>query len=477
MTEKSKKFSRDSFHSLTPIVHDWVKALLPQYEFISELMTKYGSPLNIHSALPFQENIETLKSAIKGFGLDHQIFYARKANKCLEFVHKAYEQACGIDTASWQELKDGLDMGIPGSKLVLTAAIKTRLLLQLAIENGVLVVLDNWDEIELVQDVAKSLGKKAKVSFRLGNFSFQNGLLASRFGFSSVEVNKIIPNLTSNGKYPTLQFEGLHFHLNGYSIPHRILALKESIRLADEFANQGMPTKFIDMGGGILVNYLESEIEWVNFHKALRQAVLGQASPITYKNDALGMVLIEGKLYGAPKVYPYFNKNPKDIFLREVLEADFDGILKINGALKKRNIEIRIEPGRSLLDQAGITVARIIFRKHKNDDILVGLEMNRTQMSSSSADFLLDPFYISRSSSLSEDEPVEGFLVGAYCLEQELILKRKVKFSKYPQIGDIMVFVNTAGYMMHFYESQAHLFDLAKNIFLGPDGSVVKDKY
>lgn len=113
MTEKSNKITENKFYALSPIVHDWVKALLPQFDFIRGLMAKYGSPLNLLAALLFRENIERLKSVFNALGLDHQIYYARKANKCLQFVHLAYDQACGIDTASWQELKDGLDMGSP----------------------------------------------------------------------------------------------------------------------------------------------------------------------------------------------------------------------------------------------------------------------------------------------------------------------------------------------------------------------------
>ncbi|HCV81197.1 MAG TPA: diaminopimelate decarboxylase, partial [Zunongwangia profunda] len=52
----------------------------------------------------------------------------------------------------------------------------------------------------------------------------------------------------------------------------------------------------------------------------------------------------------------------------------------------------------------------------------------------------------------------------AYCLERDVLLKRKVTLPKLPEIGDVVVFVNTAGYMMHFFETQAHLFELAPNL-------------
>jgi diaminopimelate decarboxylase len=88
--------------------------------------------------------------------------------------------------------------------------------------------------------------------------------------------------------------------------------------------------------------------------------------------------------------------------------------------------------------------------------------MNRTQMFSSSADYLLDPIFFPKTK--KNEKTCEVYFVGSYCLEQELILKRKIVLPQTPEIGDLVCFVNTAGYMMHFYESEAHLFDLAKNL-------------
>lgn len=96
---------------------------------------------------------------------------------------------------------------------------------------------------------------------------------------------------------------------------------------------------------------------------------------------------------------------------------------------------------------------------------MVGLEMNMSQMNSASEDFLLDPFILYRSHS-DESENVRFYLTGAYCLESDLILKRELNFPRLPSRGDYVFFINTAGYLMHFYERQAHLFDFANNLYL-----------
>lgn len=468
----------DRVFKLKPIVHDWVRNLLRRPRYLFDLLEKFGSPLNIHSLIPFNENRRLFEDVFTEHGLDYQIFYARKANKCLQFLEPAKEERLGIDTASFQELKDGLNMGISSQNLVLTAAVKPFSLMKLAVENEVLVILDNWDEVELLRKAAQNIGKTVKVGLRLGGFSFQVGNLRTRFGFPPTEAIAVISKNLGGESFSSIRFEGFHFHLNGYNMEHRIKAIKETLVLVDKLKEKGINTKFIDIGGGILVNYLESESAWQEFHEGLKDAVLGNGESITYNNDALGMVKVDGKLMGEPKVYPYFNKFPKEKFINVILNAAFDEKTKIYEALKLRHIQIRIEPGRSLLDQAGISVARVIFRKRMNGDWFFGLEMNRTQLFSSSADFLLDPIFIPKQKNpLVKSSLVSGYLVGAYCLEQELILKRKIIFHTFPQVGDLMCFINTAGYMMHFYESQAHLFDLAKNVFLGADDEIILDKY
>ncbi len=66
-----------------------------------------------------------------------------------------------------------------------------------------------------------------------------------------------------------------------------------------------------------------------------------------------------------------------------------------------------------------------------------------------------------------------GFLVGAYCTESELISLRKLTFPPGAARGDLVVFPNTAGYLMHFLESRSHQFPLAKQLVVSRTLSVM----
>ena len=464
---------------LTPLLHPWVKKLMADPAPLHAAVDQYDSPLNVHNLTPFLENISAYQAVLKELSVRHKLFFARKANKCMAFPIAAAQAGTGADTASYRELKQCLDAGMDAKDLILTAAVKNEKLLRLAVDHQVCMVLDNVDEWELLKNIIAEKKKKVAVMIRLGGFQFEGKTLPTRFGFPLTKACEFIQNIHHHEPY--VDFAGLHFHLNGDSIEQRVAALEQSIQLVDRLRNSGISTPSLDMGGGLLMNYLSSEAEWETFNRELKRAILGKRSPITYQNDPLGIIKVADRLYGEPTVYPYFNDCHKSQMLKAILTAESTVYQKpIYQLLQERDIEFRMEPGRSLLDQCGITVAKVAFRKKDTDGNWVfGLEMNRTQMRSSSADFLLDPIHLPRMKdevwSQEASSPVKGFLVGAYCLEQELILKRQLVFSHFPQVGDLLVFPNTGGYMMHFFESEAHLFELATNVIMVNDTDFVED--
>ena len=141
----------------------------------------------------------------------------------------------------------------------------------------------------------------------------------------------------------------------------------------------------------------------------------------------------------------------------------------VGEGLRERGLRLHLEPGRSLLDGCGVILARVAFVKTRSDGVpLVGLEMNRTQCRTTSDDYLTDPVLVKRH---PDGEPLEAFLVGAYCIEDEVILRRKIRFPAGVAPGDNVAIPNTAGYFMHILESASHQIPLAKNV-VWPDGEL-----
>ncbi|WP_194777003.1 type III PLP-dependent enzyme domain-containing protein [Pararhodonellum marinum] len=452
---------------LTPITHSWVKNIVSERKYLFDWINQYNSPINLINLKPFRENHDNFENLFKKMGLKGEVFFARKANKCKAFVYAAKQHKFGVDTASLNEVKDCVNLGFDPAKVTVTAAIKNKALLKFLIAHEMPVVLDNEDECILLHQLLEEHNRMIKVGFRVSGFEFQGKKLYSRFGFDSNAVVEFIQSNLGKGKrFYKFAYEGLHFHLNGYSTAERSAALGQCIELSDELAQSGYQTQFIDIGGGILINYLKRKREWTQFNRQLKSSISNEDhKELTFKKHPLGMVKTGKKLQGEPLVYPYFNELNQADFVESILIAQ-KAEKPLFHHLIDRDITLRLEPGRSMLDQCGITVARVAYRKNDSENrLLIGLEMNRTQLSSSSADFLLDPLFVPQEEN-AEGRPCEGYLVGAYCLEQDLILKRKLSFSQMPQVGDLFVFVNTAGYMMHFYESEAHGLPLSQNLIV-----------
>ncbi|HAI41678.1 MAG TPA: diaminopimelate decarboxylase [Maribacter sp.] len=453
-------------YQLTPKTSDWMHELFNEQSVVKGLVERYGSPINVHHLPSFNNNCEMYKQVFESYGLKYRIFYARKANKSRGLVKQAFASGIGVDTASFKELEQSLALGGNSENLVLTAAIKTEPQIELAIKNSVPIILDNEDECVLTQAIAKRIGQKANVGFRISGFTVNQEKLYSRFGFDVDEVVNFIASYVGDNKsFDMLSVTGLHFHLDGYSTYQRSVSLVASIQIFSKLKEKGYAMSFIDIGGGILMNYLEDEKEWNTFNEQLKKSVLEDSNDITFNNNGLGFRLEDGQLRGKLNTYPFFNAINKESFIREVLDfMDTQSGLSVASLLVKNGVELRIEPGRSLLDQVGMTIAKVIHRKKDaKGQWLVGLEMNMSQMMSSSADFLLDPFML-YNSEVEKNENVDVFFTGAYCLERDVLLKRKITLPRLPAIGEYVAFVNTAGYMMHFFETEAHLFKLSSNL-------------
>lgn len=177
---------------------------------------------------------------------------------------------------------------------------------------------------------------------------------------------------------------------------------------------------------------LEADVaQWSGFWEDLAALPAGDES-LTWKSDRLGAT-------GATpsgSVYPYHQKLIRGEWLNQILASHPEGEHEsVAQMLKRRGIQLRCEPGRSLLDGCGMTLAQVAFVKTRSDGLpLVGLHMNRTQCRSTSADFLVDPLLLQTGTPRRERVALSAFLVGAYCIEEELILRRRFEFPRaWPQ--------------------------------------------
>lgn len=434
---------------LTSVVIPWIDSLCQDRTRLDGWLRKHGSPLNLLNTNPFRENIDALSTALSKLVDRHTIHYAIKANKAACFVEAAAESGIGVDVASHAELKTAVSAGLSGSRITVTGVVKSPELIRASIEENAILVADHREEFDLIIGEAHNLAKQARLAVRVSGFSDNGKTIPTRFGISPDELRNHLPHLLKNAK--DVRLDGIHFHLPGYSATARREALMDSFSLVDAINAKGGRIRFIDMGGGFPMSYLRSEDEWNAFRDRNREF------PIPGISESAS--------------YPYFNKTTIQGFVHEVL-------LGLREDFRKRNLELRCEPGRALLANSGATIARVASVKSATHGrTAVTCEINGTQIRPGRGEFLVDPILIpDDAESRVPPPPGTSFhYFGRYCSENDFLFRRPIPLKTRPVPNDIVLFPNTAGYHMHFLETHGHGFPLAGNLIVDVPDSPTLD--
>jgi diaminopimelate decarboxylase len=466
--------------ALTAKLAPWMTKVLSCPDLLSELISNHGSPCHVVVDSEFERNVGKFMSAFAERGVKGRLFFARKANKLPCFVAAANRNGIGVDTASLAEVIETLALGVPAESIIVTAIGKERELVSKAISSGCLLVVDNFDELDLIQNIAQALGKRARIGLRFAGFEHAGRKVFSRFGMALEDSRAVIEQVSHDAN---LQLEILHAHLDRYDIGERAAAGRKLIELVDLAKSFGADVKGVDLGGGILMRYLNDATQWKHFQQELLASVKGERTSFTFRGDGLGYTKIGNEIVGQPDLYPAHNDLAKQRFISAVLDNTEGGGVPLYKLLNERGLEIYFEPGRSLLDNCGMTLAKVTFRKKDTEgNFMVGLAMNRMNLRPFRAEFCCDPLFVSteegKSTTQNRHHAEPGaFLVGNLCSESDLIYRRRIKLAKAPQPGDLCAFPNTAGYLAHHMEIGTHGSPLPKNILLESDSLEVKGVY
>lgn len=463
----------------------WQHELCADPDELLGWLDSYGSPLNVLDPSPLGRNAGELLQAAARARVDLGIYFARKANKALAFVDEAWRLGFGVDLASERELAQVLARDIPGSALVMTAAVKPAALLEQCVASATTIVIDNTDELALLARITSATPTPACVAIRLAP-QLPNDRVQTRFGMGLDEALATVDAFWAPDTPPQMTIAGVHFHLDGYDSGDRVTAIEQAIELIDELRRRRHAPAFIDIGGGIPISYLESATHYERFWTEHRRGLLGLRAPLTFEGHGLGLLAHRDEITGRPAVYPFHQQPTRGAWLDDVLAGRVHHGADercVADALRERGLQLRCEPGRALLDGCGLTLARVAHRKQRRDGTwMISVQMNRTQCRSTSDDFLVDPLLLRPHHPRSDTRyhaaptgPIEGYLVGAYCIERDLLTWRRMRFPHGVAVDDIVAFPNTAGYLMHILESSSHQIPLAANLIIQTDAPPTRD--
>ncbi len=438
----------------------WMRSFIQQNEKSADFYRHFDLPAHLIYGAEFKRNAKDLLSPLKERNLSGGLYFARKANKLPWLVELANDEGLGVDTASLGEVKETLKLGVSPEKIVITAIGKQEELVDLAIAKGCLLIIDNEDELKLIQSHAQKLGRKARVGLRFAGYVAAERIIFSRFGLPVKDYKAIFAQLDKN----CVDVENLHAHLDRYDTKERACAAYQLLQIIDWARTEGFDIKSIDLGGGILMRYLESEKQWQEFQNALLDSVIEKRPYFTWQNDGLGYHKIGDEIIGKPDLYPAWNDLSKERFIAAVLDDSSNGEI-LHKAMTERNVALFFEPGRCLLDNVGMTLARVTFRKRDSlGNMLIGVNVNRMNVRPFRAEFCCDPIIMHET---KRQEMNEGaYIVGNLCSESDLLFKRKLALSRLPEPKDVVCFPNTGGYLMHHMEIGTHGDPLPVNILL-----------
>lgn len=420
---------------LKPLLDPVVARLIHNYPHtLLELTFQYGSPLNLVWPHAFEINAAALQSVLNQYNVHHAIFYGAKANKSQCLLGAASTSGIGVDVSSIHELDAALRAGTPAERLCATGPAKTTVFHRALVRTGCLICVDSLEEFGHLKTLIESLPipTKARVLLR---YRPQN-CPTSRFGMGADDVLQCLQYLVE--QRDTFHFEGFHFHLGGYGFETRAQAFREVTGFVVAAREMGLDPVMIDIGGGLPMRYVEPQA-YSNF-------LQNDNKPSNYYNHLV-----------PNSFYPYGSSLTACQWLALFLEADHSPGQSIANYLKAQNITLALEPGRSLVDQAAISLFRITRTKQLADNKTV-IFVEGSSFSACetwfSSEYLVDPILISTKE--STNTPIQAYIAGHSCLDNDVITHRLINFSTSPQAGDLLIYVNTAGYQMDLLENEFH---------------------
>ncbi|MFD1672200.1 diaminopimelate decarboxylase [Agrilactobacillus yilanensis] len=366
------------------------------------LAEKYGTPLYVYDVALIRERIRGFKKVFEDRKLKYHISYASKAFSVKAMYRLLKEEGIGADVVSGGEIYTAQQAGFPMAQTSFNGNNKSRAELEMAVEAGVgHIILDNFHEIELLEAILTEKQVKMPVLLRVTpgisahtHEYDMTGQIDSKFGFDikSGQADQAVAQVIAS---ENLIYEGIHAHV-GSQIFETVGFEKAADALVNLAANWAqtfdLTTKILNVGGGFGVRY-------------------------TAEDEPL-----------APQTY---------------VENIVDEIMKQVQAKALPEPEIWIEPGRSIVAEAGTTLYTIGSRKDIPDvrhylDVDGGMGDNiRPALYQSEYDAVV--------CNRPDDAPVETVTIaGKYCESGDMLIHDQPLAATQP--GDILATFVTGAY-------------------------------
>lgn len=221
---------------------------------------RFGTPAYVYSRATILENFHRLRRGLER--VSGLICYSVKANSNLRILKLLREAGAGFDIVSGGELARVLKAGANADHIVYSGVGKTEREIDAGLEAGILIFnVESAGELELIEARARHFGKRANVSFRINpdveadtHPYIATGKLIHKFGVPKEEAMNLCRRAAASAH---LKVRGIACHIGSQILDTEpfLKALEEISAVAEALGREGVLVEFLDLGGGLGIRY------------------------------------------------------------------------------------------------------------------------------------------------------------------------------------------------------------------------------
>ena len=351
---------------------------------VEDLAALAGTPVYVYDPAIMARQVARLKAAFDRVPL--RLMYACKALTNTNVLRWMRTLGCGLDAVSIQEVELGLHAGFLPQDILFTPNMAAYSEYERAVTLGVRI---NIDSLSVLEHFGHDHGGRVPVCIRFnphimagGNERISTGHIDSKFGISIHQLRHVQRVIATNG----MRVTGLHMHTGSDILDAEVFLQGAEILL--EIAEQFTALEFLDLGSGFKVPYKTDDIE----------------TDVEELGERLG-----------------------------------ERIERFNSG-RARPVELWFEPGKFLVSEAGVLLARVDQIKHTTATVFAGLD---TGLNHLLRPMLYGSYHRIMNVSRPLGKPRIYTVVGNICETDTFAQDRKIPES---QEGDLFAFLNAGAY-------------------------------
>ncbi len=230
---------------------------------ISQITAEFGTPLYVYDQRVLSKQLEALQAILPS---SFQLYYSVKANPNQALLKLFVERGCGLEIASSGELTQALAAGCPAKQILFAGPGKTPQELLLAVNEAIGEIhLESLTEARRLATIARELNRTVRVAVRINPAAgiqgggMRMGAKPSPFGIDEDQLDHVLDELK---REPNLDVTGIHLYVGTQILDAEVLLsqYREGLAIARKVATRlGRALHSIDLGGGLGIPYFSHE--------------------------------------------------------------------------------------------------------------------------------------------------------------------------------------------------------------------------